>query len=312
MFEEIIVKLEYLTKAVEELKKQVKFKTKDVTLVAKDDIKMLKLKCSRCFENFDSKKKLNLHMRKCHEPQFPCRLCEYEGQQISDLDEHIVSTHPNGEMFRCNECGNKFLSEARMKMHKKTHVQYSKTKICHYFNNMKLCPYERFGRKFKHSDSKFCRDGQMCEKKLCQSKHSQNGNSKGDRIIPKARDEAEKLKVDEDVRSISLALEQYEARDIYCDNYCSKEENIHTHTSNTFKIYRGVSDIESTNNIECEICEHKSRDLIDHENHFEKKHNDEEVTVSCVFPKCAFEANVPEDLIEHFAAVHDKWIQKSL
>ena len=314
MFDEIIVKLEYLTKVVEELKSQIRSKTEDVTLVAKDKMKMSYIKCSQCSAKFDSKKTLNVHIRKCHKQNYQCTLCEYECHQISNLDEHMALKHPNGKIFSCNHCGIKFMSEARMKMHVKMHNQASKIKFCHYFNNLKPCPYERYGCKFKHSDSPLCMYGKMCKKKLCQNKHKEDRNTNDDMgAIQNVGDVPEQTKVDDEVKSKnSLTLEQFEARDIYCDNYCSKEENVHTHTSLAFKKYRGVSDLESMVNIQCDLCEHTSTDMIEHQSHFENSHHDEEVTVSCVFPKCEFEANIREDLIKHFETVHDRWIQKSL
>ena len=112
--------------------------------------------------------------------------------------------------------------------------------------------------------------------------------------------------------SDSFSLEQYEAQEIYCDNYCSKESNIHTHDSVSYKKYRGMDDIELTENIKCELCEYISKDKSHHEEHFEHEHGEEEWTVGCVFPKCEFETPSPEDLIKHFQANHDKWIQKSI
>ena len=67
-----------------------------------------------------------------------------------------------------------------------------------------------------------------------------------------------------------------------------------------------------TKNIKCELCEYISKDKSHHEEHFEHEHGEEEWTVGCVFPKCEFETPSPEDLIKHFQANHDKWIQKSI
>ena len=72
-----------------------------------------------------------------------------------------------------------------------------------------------------------------------------------------------------------------------------------------------MNDIESISNIICELCEHASTNIKEHEKHYDMEHHGEECTVSCVFPKCDFSSNCPEELIEHFKVVHDRWIQKN-
>ena len=54
-----------------------------------------------------------------------------------------------------------------MKIHTKNNI-----KNCHYFNNMKKCPYEKLGCKFLHAVSKICELGETCERHLCPFRHT--------------------------------------------------------------------------------------------------------------------------------------------
>ena len=47
-------------------------------------------------------------------------------------------------------------------------------KFCHYFNNGKICPFEKLGCMFSHQDSEICYFGVRCMNKLCQFKHTEN------------------------------------------------------------------------------------------------------------------------------------------
>ena len=63
MFEDLNLKIKYLTEIVEDLRYQINFKMKDDTLVKKHKPMMLKVKCSQCSEYFDSKIELKSHAK---------------------------------------------------------------------------------------------------------------------------------------------------------------------------------------------------------------------------------------------------------
>ena len=259
------------------------------------------------------------HVEENHKRLRKCTKCDSQFVKMNELELHIQNVHQEEEKFKCTQCKNEFFTKWRLAKHAKMHQ--TNVKKCHFFNNNKECPYEKLGCMFEHTKSQKCKFEETCTRKLCQYVHSKLPSKSVDSesvsdvavldILPMAN-EKENETDKNNVSSDAFSLEEYEARDIYCDNYCSKEKNIHTHTSFTYKPYRGVSDIESISNIICELCEHASTNIKEHEKHYDMEHHGEECTVSCVFPKCDFSSNCPEELIEHFKVVHDRWIQKTI
>ena len=44
-------------------------------------------------------------------------------------------------------------------------------RLCHYYNNMKVCPFEEIGCMFRHAKSNKCWVKEFCKNKLCQYAH---------------------------------------------------------------------------------------------------------------------------------------------
>ena len=82
-----------------------------------------------------------------------------------------ISEHNTPKEFKCDICEKSFYLEWRLRKHLENHKDTLKV-FCHYFNNEKVCPFEEIGCKFIHKDSKPCKNGGKCEKKLCQFRHN--------------------------------------------------------------------------------------------------------------------------------------------
>ena len=52
-----------------------------------------------------------------------------------------------------------------------------KMRVCHYFNNAKICPYMEIGCKFRHEVSEKCFFDEGCTNHLCQYRHKTVGKS---------------------------------------------------------------------------------------------------------------------------------------
>ena len=58
----------------------------------------------------------------------------------------IVDTN----MFECFECGKQFMLKWRLEKHKRMHTSRP-IKVCRYFSAKEVCPFEKYGCKFRHS-----------------------------------------------------------------------------------------------------------------------------------------------------------------
>ena len=202
-------------------------------------------------------------------------------------------------------------------MYKRTHKPNSKIAFCHYFKNAKFCLFEKSECKFLYYDAHLCKHNTSCKRKMCPYKHDSKSMESGMDGNTRPDDSHESSESDlieniSEKQSNSLTLEQYEAREIFCDNYCSRENRIHIHDSQNYKMYKGVNIIEVDEQFPCDSCENMSENISVHKSHFEKEHEDVEFCVNCVFPKCDYETSIPEELIEHFELIHHRWIEKTL
>ena len=98
-----------------------------------------------------------------------CKSCEKVFFKSCDLEIHIEQEHI-AERFKCKQCEKDFVLKWQLNKHEKIHNSQN-VKKCHYFNNEKLCPFEKIGCMFEHSLAGQCRHGDLCKRKLCSFEH---------------------------------------------------------------------------------------------------------------------------------------------
>ena len=335
--------VESLQEEIERLKEQNK---NNVTLSQNGKMKNNSFPCTKCEEKFTDVRALKNHRNRTHQNKIKCKQCNYEGLKLSDIEEHILTNHGTQREFECNQCQNSFVSELRLKKHMKTHQNTFKINFCHYYNNNKECPYQRLGCMFKHSDAKHCRNGDKCNRKLCQFKHSviiqktlnkdnvphenETSEIRGDKESnPGSQNLADVIHSDQHEEEVTLKSntnEKSEETDIktfeefYCEHFCAGEYGIHVHDEKEVSKYKGVNmdeiEIDMANKkskvYTCVECDNKSKGLIDHKNHFKDVHGDLEYSIDCLFETCDFGSENPKELIAHFAESHKKSVTKLL
>ena len=100
-----------------------------------------------------------------------CNICDENFERYSDLENHIKTCHGEHKLFQCNQCEKNFVLKWRLGKHMKLHNE-NNIKNCHYFNNMKECPFEILGCKFLHTVAEICQFGQRCQRRLCPLRHT--------------------------------------------------------------------------------------------------------------------------------------------
>ena len=174
---ELSLEVEELSKVVNSLQLKIKefnekIFSKNVTLSKTDSNTRNTFKCKQCHKKYTIKKEFKLHVNNSHSRKIKCNKCQFEVNSLTAIEEHMIGNHRTEREYKCSKCDNAFMSELRLMKHMAIHQFNFQVKNCHYYNNSKDCPYELFGCKFQHIESKSCRYGEKCEKTLCQFKHS--------------------------------------------------------------------------------------------------------------------------------------------
>ena len=156
-----------LKETVKELKEEIK-----VLKSKKSETKENGSKCRKCDDTFNSKINLMKHISEIHPHTIECKYCEQTFRQNCELEMHIKTSHKQTKEYKCEKCNKIFLLKWRLSKHEAIHDIGLKTKICHYFNNNKACPYEELGCMFAHIESDVCKFKSLCSNKLCSYKHS--------------------------------------------------------------------------------------------------------------------------------------------
>ena len=273
----------------------VKTKCKDITT---------NQKCFKCNETFKTMKELKNHITNHHPKKIKCEKCNNIFESKSVLENHILDEHGESETYPCSECGQQFFSEWRKKKHIESHK--STNKFCHFYNNAKFCQYEKLGCKFKHERAPVCKFGTLCERHMCQYAHNFHNSKTKDQNMDYDPNLAANSCVDKDKNAIDTSSEKVEARILFCDKYCDDEYDLHIHENRTFLMWRGIDIFKYADIFKCKICGNVSGAMEDHMEHYEEKHNNADVYISCMIGKCEFKANRPESLIIHIRSVHQK------
>ena len=127
------------------------------------------IKCDECGENFVNKIDLRTHIKRTHPKNIICNNCDKIFHESWQYEKHLES-HSMVKDKKCDTCGKTFFLEWRLKQHLNVHTN-PQIRNCHYYNNNKVCPFDAIGCKFKHADSKVCKNPTSCKTKLCPLKH---------------------------------------------------------------------------------------------------------------------------------------------
>ena len=223
--------VEILKKRIVDLEKDIKaLKAKNGYQSTENPSKQI-FPCRKCDETLLSVNELKKHDKINHTlTQIKCNSCESVFDKNSDLENHLEEKH-NIEKFQCKKCDKTFALKWRLTIHQNIHNSKN-LKKCHYFNNMKTCPFEKIGCMFDHVSAGECQNGEVCKIKLCSFEHktirSDEDNSKDDNI--EAKQNEEEIIMTEEEKSFDLyvkvnfpdILSKYleNKRKIHC-YYCS-------------------------------------------------------------------------------------------
>ncbi|XP_043206050.1 uncharacterized protein LOC122372647 isoform X2 [Amphibalanus amphitrite] len=75
-----------------------------------------KLQCSRCGQKLQSKYQLRLHVQEHHPMVHQCQLCSFSSHALSDLREHLTTTHRNSKLA-CDWCQHVAVSAEALRRH---------------------------------------------------------------------------------------------------------------------------------------------------------------------------------------------------
>ena len=155
-----------MMKHMDELKEAVRKKEINSTVKTFDD--------SESETKFASKECLSKHIKYKHSIRkiFTCEICNHDLKESIDLEKHMITVHNTEKQYKCDICESAFVVEWHLRKHKINH-QKNNVRKCHYFNNMKPCPFWTLGCKFSHEVSNMCKFNQSCRLKKCQFRHSQ-------------------------------------------------------------------------------------------------------------------------------------------
>ena len=324
---ELNIKLNVLNNTVRELTLKIETINKYVTLKIKDLEAKLKIQ-------YNTEKTKNVSSKK----EYKCKKCEYKSNKSFELEQHIKNTHEE-EGLKCKICDKTFVMNWRLRKHEEGHNK--QTKMCHYFNNNRSCPYENVGCMFMHEESLPCKFGEKCKIKLCQYRHVTNhienvhinshaSNSQSNYVsdidqnkvnesddnnlnntenanIEYNEEAQDNHKEVEAIYAINSSSPEYlEARKLYCATYCDEKWDLHIHDHKTYQVYRGIDIFKYEDVFRCKICEYTSSDDTDHMEHFDEEHSDIDVSINCVVNNCKYKEEKPEALIFHMVNFHKK------
>ena len=157
-------------------------------------------------------------------------------------------------------------------------------KYCHYYNNEKACPYERFGCKFLHEQSERCYFEGKCKNKLCQFKYIE--------IVEDIPDTEETTENNLNEKFLKLSeSEQVETKDVFCDLYCNRGFYCHICSEENFEEFIGCNVLNVTEDFDdsdedesdlityypCDKCDERFKNVEDLKTHFANNHKADKV-----------------------------------
>ena len=147
-----------LKKEIADLKKIVEMLTsKDNVSSTNQGARMMdtdrkEFRCKKCdFSSFSSKS-FKKHLVAQHPTKIECAHCDETFLHNHELETHIEE-HQVQKSFSCEVCQKDFYLQWRLEKHRNVHAET--TKVCHFFTNKKICPFDRVGCKFRHEEPKY-------------------------------------------------------------------------------------------------------------------------------------------------------------
>lgn len=266
--------------------------------------------CKICRKNFESKRKLLKHVKEEHPKTIACKSCEEIFHKNSDLEVHIEAEHKQMETYDCDRCDKKFVLIWRLRKHKESHTNMNMKK-CHYFNNKKVCPYEKIGCMFDHSTSEICIFGGKCTNKLCPYQHEKEVDEPIETLEKDLKDKFDNLSYDE----------QYESKMIICDKLCKASHGYHRCNDDDYEGYVGCDafnitdefdeDCNKTELFPCEECDDVFEEYLKVREHFLKQHKRYEM-IGCIEKSCDYTVKSVEMLIKHIGVKHYDIVKQRL
>ena len=215
---------------------------------------------------------------------------------------------------------NEFFLEWRLKKHEKMHQ--TTVKKCHFYNNNKVCPYEKLGCMYEHRKSQKCKYGQKCNRSLCQYVHdtlsSKSVSDCSNVYHPRNRYSNTKQQSNEESNLNSDDFES-EFSNMICFQFCSDEElsgcGYHACGENDFRDNQGIDiknihekyDPKTADFIQtfpCNVCDFKCENEDDIKSHVKSSHAERVFTILCLSDTCNFKTKRPEDLHQHMKENH--------
>lgn len=79
------------------------------------------LKCSKCQMKYSNKNTYELHIKQCSAGNYRCVVCDKVYRSKTGLYNHRRAVHEHNQKYQCNQCGQKFQSNAHYYGHMNCH-----------------------------------------------------------------------------------------------------------------------------------------------------------------------------------------------
>ena len=320
----------YLREYIDTVKSDVTLKINDVKEDKKAMNRKTKLKCFKCEKTFTTKPLLVNHIAESHRKNIECDQCDSTFTQMYDLEHHIESIHQAKQNFKCNQCNLSFFTNWRLQKHTRMHSKNGKK--CHFFNNGKLCPYEKLGCRFEHEVSQKCKFGIKCKKSLCQFMHTEQlrktegqqstNNLKAVKVIspidfitydPEEDSDIIKEEQNQTYEEDENFVEYNDSKEIFYNQHRTEDLPNDLINGNEIEFVVGLKLKETTGSFyPCDACDFTSTNMKIHKTHYSEKHGNIVNKYSCVLAKCDYSSDIPKNVIIHMASNHILLIQRRL
>ena len=209
------------TKSVKDMEKDISLKNKQIveltasykSLATKYEELQTKYKqvqsrnprnfqCSLCEDSFSLTIDLKTHIKTKHAGSLKCDKCE----KVFDAEWKLSAHLKNHKEYPCDKCEKVFNYEEARSRHKTAVHEHVKI-YCHFFNNKKVCPFEKQCI-FLHEDSQDCKYGKICEREYCMYKHVEDetgdDGEKNAEDVVENNHTVEEINLEDEVSNISL------------------------------------------------------------------------------------------------------------
>ena len=169
-------------------------------------------KCKKCDFSSLSSISFKKHLVAQHQTKIECAHCDKTFLHNHELETHIEE-HKIQKSFSCEVCQKDFYLQWRLEKHKNMHEET--TKLCHFFTNKKLCPFDRIGCKFRHEEPK--KASKSVEKNSNETNQKNDEEKKSEQIESVKKKQNEKGEK-ESVQSVILGAFEEDSRHHYSVN----------------------------------------------------------------------------------------------